>query len=87
MFQQLYTGKTILFLIALCIVIGTIFYSQYLAKKIAKDETHKVEIWVAAQNTILNATDQTSLELAARISSENKDIPIIETNEKDSINP
>lgn len=87
MFQQLYSGKTILFLIALCIVIGTIFYSQYLAKKIAKDETHKVEIWVAAQNTILNATDQTSLELAARISSENKDIPIIETNEKDSINP
>lgn len=87
MFQQIFSGKTILFLIAICIVTGTIFYSQYLAKKIAKDETHKVEIWVAAQNTILNATDQTSLELAARISSENKDIPIIETNEKDSINP
>lgn len=87
MFQQLLSGKTILFLIAISIVIGTIFYSQYLAEKIAKDETHKVEIWVAAQNTILNATDQTSLELAARISSENKDIPIIETNEKDSINP
>ncbi len=87
MFQQLLSGKTILFLIAVSIVIGTIFYSQYLAEKIAKDETHKVEIWVAAQNTILNATDQTSLELAARISSENKDIPIIETNEKDSINP
>lgn len=87
MFQQLLSGKTILFLIAVSIVIGTLFYSQYLSKKIAKDETHKVEIWVAAQNTILNATDQTSLELAARISSENKDIPIIETNEKDSINP
>lgn len=87
MFQQLLSGKTLLFLVAISIVTGTIFYSRYLAKKIAVDEKHKVEIWVAAQNTILNATDQTSLELAARISSENKDIPIIETNENDSINP
>ena len=87
MFQQLLSGKTLLFLVAISIVTGTIFYSRYLAKKIALDEKHKVEIWVAAQNTILTATDQTSLELAARISSENKDIPIIETNENDSINP
>ncbi|MBS1729430.1 MAG: HAMP domain-containing histidine kinase [Bacteroidetes bacterium] len=87
MFQQLFSGKTLLFLVAISIVIGTIFYSRYLSQKIAHDETHKVEIWVAAQNTILNATDQTSLELAARVSSENTDIPIIETNEKDSINP
>ncbi|CAN5651192.1 HAMP domain-containing sensor histidine kinase [soil metagenome] len=79
-------GKTLLFLIAVIIVTGTIFYSQYLSKKIAADEKQKVETWVEAQKTIMNATDQSSLNLAAKISSENKDIPIIETDEKDNIN-
>ena len=76
-----------MFLIAISIVTGTIFYSQYLSKKIAADEKQRVETWVEAQKTIMNATDQTSLNLAAKISSENKDIPIIETDEKDKINP
>lgn len=86
MIQQWLNGKTLLFLIAAAIVTGTIFYSSYLAKKIAADEKKKVEIWVEAQHTILNVTDEVNLNLAARISSENTEIPIIETNENDSIN-
>ena len=86
MVTQWLNGKTLLFLIAAAIVTGTIFYSSYLAKKIAADEKNKVEIWVEAQRTILNANDEVSLNLAAKISSENKEIPIIETNENDSIN-
>ncbi|MEP6512804.1 MAG: HAMP domain-containing sensor histidine kinase [Parafilimonas sp.] len=78
-------GKSFFFISASCIVTGTIFYSQYLAKKIALDEKKKVELWVEAQKTIINTNDQTSFNLAAKISSENKDIPIIETNEQDSI--
>ena len=87
MIQYWLNGRTLLFLIAISIVTGTIFYSQYLSKKIAADEKKKVEVWVEAQRTIMNAGDQTSLNLAAKISSENKDIPIIETDEKDKINP
>ncbi len=86
MIQQWLNGKTLLFLIAAAIVTGTVFYSSYLAKKIAADEKKKVEIWVEAQHTILNVTDEVNLNLAARISSENTEIPIIETNENDSIN-
>ncbi len=85
MIQPWLNGKSFLFVIAACIVTGTIFYSQYLAKKIALDEKKKVELWVEAQKTIINTNDQTSFNLAAKISSENKDIPIIETNEQDSI--
>jgi K+-sensing histidine kinase KdpD len=77
--------RTALALIAIFIVGGSIFYSQYLSQKIAVAEKKKVEIWAAAQKTIVNATDQTNLNLATTISSENKDIPIIETNENDSI--
>jgi C4-dicarboxylate-specific signal transduction histidine kinase len=83
---QWLNGKTLLFVIAAAIVTGTVFYSSYLAKKIAADEKKKVEIWAEAQHTILNATDEVNLNLAASISSENKEIPIIETNENDSIN-
>lgn len=86
MIQQWFNGKTLLFVIAAAIVTGTIFYSSYLAKKISADEKKKVEIWAEAQRTIINASDDVSFNLAVRISRENKEIPIIETNENDSIN-
>jgi signal transduction histidine kinase len=83
--QQWLNGKTLLFIIAAAIVSGTIFYSSYLAKKIAADEKKRVETWVEAQRTIATAADEVNLNLAVKISSENTEIPIIETNEGDSI--
>lgn len=85
MIQQWFNWRTALTLFAVCIVTGTIFYSNYLSKKIGAEEKQKVETWVEAQKTILTATEQTNLNLAIRISTGNDDIPIIETNEKDSI--
>ncbi|HEX8356847.1 MAG TPA: sensor histidine kinase, partial [Segetibacter sp.] len=85
MIQQWLNWRTVLTLIAICIVTGTVFYSEYLSKKIATEEKQKVETWVEAQRTILNATELTNLNLATRIATENDDIPIIETNEKDSL--
>lgn len=85
MIQQWLNWRGVLTLIAIVIVSGTIAYSNYLSKKIGAEEKQKVEAWVEAQRTIMNATDQASLNLASKISTENDDIPIIETNEKDSI--
>lgn len=85
MIQQWLNWRTVLTLFAICIVTGTIFYSNYLSKKIGAEEKQKVETWVEAQRTILTTTEQTTLNLAFRISAGNNDIPIIETNEKDSI--
>ena len=85
MLQQWLNWRTALALFAICIVSGTIIYSNYLAKKIAEDERQKVETWVEAQRSILSASDLANLNLSIRIATENKDIPIIETNEKDSI--
>lgn len=87
MIQQWVNGKTILFFIAIIITTGTIIYSRYLSEKIALDEKHKMDIWVEAQRTLRDATDQMDLELASKISRENKEIPIIETDENDVINP
>jgi len=84
MFQLFLNWRTGLAAIAIGIVTGTIFYSQYLARKIAKEERQKVEHWVEASKTLLSPTS-TDIRLPFRIISDNHDIPIIETNEKDSI--
>lgn len=77
--------RTLFALIAIAIVTGTIFYSNYLASKIAKEEVRKVEAWIEAQQTLLNTTDTANITLASKLIAENNDIPIIETNEADSI--
>lgn len=75
--------KALLAVIAVLIVCGTIFYSQYLARKIATDERKKVTQWIEAQRILADSTSQDGLTLASTISADNTDIPIIETNEKD----
>lgn len=71
-------------LLALSIVIGTIFYSNYLANKIAAEERNKVELWVNASKAIFDNPDM-PLTLPNMIRNEQTNIPIIETNELDSI--
>jgi K+-sensing histidine kinase KdpD len=83
MFRQLLNWRTALALIAILIVSGTIIYSQYLAKKIAKDEKQKVEQWIEASKFLINAPNDADITFASRIVTENNSVPIIETNEKD----
>ena len=72
-------------IIAIFIISGTIFYSQYLARKIAKDEKLKVEQWVEAGKFVFNSPENADLKLASMITTQNTSIPIIEADEKDSI--
>lgn len=85
MFRQYLNWRTTLALIAILIVSGTIFYSQYLARKIKGEEKLRVEQWFKAGKFIISAPDSVDIGFAAQILTENKTIPIIETNEKDSI--
>jgi signal transduction histidine kinase len=84
MFRQILTWRTLLAIIAILIVSGTIWYSSYLGRKIESEEKQKVEQWVEASNSLFNpSTTDTRLHL--KIIQDNDDIPIIETNERDSI--
>lgn len=85
MFRQYLNWRTALALIAILIASGTIFYSQYLARKIKAEEKLRVEQWFKAGKFIISAPDSVDFSFAAQIVTENKTIPIIETNEKDSI--
>ncbi len=82
MIQPLFNWRSLITVVAIFIVTGTVFYSQYLAKKIAGEERQKVEQWVAASKAILSTPD---LTLPNLIRNEQQSIPIIETNERDSI--
>ena len=84
MFRQLLTGRALLALVAILIVSGTILYSSYLAKKIEKEEKQKVEQWVEATIALFNP-QITDTRLPSKIITDNNDIPIIWTNERDSI--
>src|SRR2546423_3311652 len=84
MIQSLLSWRTVLALVAIAIVTGTIFYSQYLSKKIILEERQKVQQWVAASKAILD-NPGIDLTLPNMIRNEQTSIPIIEANEKDSI--
>ena len=83
MFSQFFNWRTTLAFIAIAIVTGTIFYSDYLSKKIAADERRKVNVWVQSLKTRAATSDQSALELTNIITSGNIDIPIIGTDEND----
>jgi signal transduction histidine kinase len=86
MIRSLLNWRSLLALLGIGIVSGTIIYSQYLAQKIASEERQKVQQWVAAGEVIATPNAQgINLTLPNLIHNEQKSIPIIETNERDSI--
>lgn len=85
MFNSLLNWRSVLAVIAIAIVTGTVFYSNHLAKKIAAEEKIKIEQWVEAIKDIAN-TNSSESNLVSMVFTENsKDIPMILVNEKDSI--
>jgi signal transduction histidine kinase len=84
MVRQLLNWRIGLALLAVAIVTGTIFYSNFLARKIAVEERKKVNVWVQSLKTRATTADPSALDLTNIITSENTDIPIIETDENDN---
>lgn len=83
--QKPNTRKLLMSILAVAIVIGTFFYSNYLSTLIAEREKRQMEEWVAAQQKIANAEIGEDLSLASIIIAEQTTIPVIEANETDSI--
>lgn len=86
MFQQIINWRVLVAIIAILIVSGTIVYSRYLANKIAIEEKQKVEEWVAAGRFLMESANEADTRLPFQIIQNNEnDVPIIETDENDSI--
>lgn len=76
--------RTWLAVLAIATVSGTVFYSQYLASKIAREERTYVELWAEAVNyNIRSGPNDQALALSTRITNQNERIPIIQTDAQD----
>jgi signal transduction histidine kinase len=85
MFARVLNLRNILSLLAIVFITASIFYSNYLAKKIAAGEKIKIQHYVDAVNDLNNLAN-TDTKLATKIILDNsKDVPLIQTNENDSI--
>ncbi len=71
--------------LAIFIVVASIFYSRLLASQIADKERQVIEVWVEAHQLIAKASPETDITFASMILVRQHSIPVIETNEKDSI--
>ncbi len=85
MFRNFFNWRILLALLAIGIVIGTIIYANYISTQIKNDERKKIELFISAKNVELKTDDLQALNLADIITNKNTSIPIIWTNEKDSI--
>jgi signal transduction histidine kinase len=85
MIPALFNWRSLLSIIAIGIFSGSIIFSNYLSRKLAREETDKVQQWVEANKVLASTNETHALNLAADISARNNDIPIIATDERDSI--
>jgi len=81
MFQQIINWRTLVALIAIGIVTSTIFYSRYVATKIAKEERSRVIAFGESLKMKAKSDDPDIIAFTNQIAVENEDIPIIETDE------
>jgi len=82
MFQQLLNWRVGLAFIAILIVSGTIVYSQYVSRKIARGERDRVTAFGESLKIKALSDDPNVLFFTNQIAVENDEIPIIETNER-----
>lgn len=74
-----------LIIVALLIMGASLRYSNELAREIAEREEEETEMWAKAYKSILEADENTDLSFELEMIQENKNVPAILVNERDSI--
>ncbi len=87
MIRRLLNWRTLLLVVALFIIGGTVFYSRYLAQKIEREEHQRIEEWVQASKLVGSMANESTdaINLSTLIRTDNEDIPLILTTDQDSI--
>lgn len=65
----------------MAIVAGTAVYTQYVARKIEREERQRVEEWIYANRALQATADRSALSLANMVIVNNEDMPLIATTE------
>jgi signal transduction histidine kinase len=85
MFSRLLNWRTFFYLLAACIVLGTFFYTRYVARKIEREERQRVEEWVQANRLMQSSADPAALLLGNMVIINNEDLPLIATDDSGRI--
>jgi len=79
--------KIILFLFAVLIGVASLWYTNWLTGKLSEEERKKVELWAEATKRLASEDLDSNLDISLieKITDQNTSIPLIVTNEADSI--
>jgi K+-sensing histidine kinase KdpD len=77
--------KSLLLLIAVCIGLGSLIYTEYLVSKLKVEERKNVQLWAEATRLISLPDTSQNVELLSTIIETNNTVPVILTDETDSI--
>lgn len=77
--------KLTLFLFALLIGAGTLWYTESFLQELRKEEVRKAEIWAMAMNTIQQADPDCDITLPSEIIQQNSTIPVIITDSENNV--
>lgn len=77
--------KLVFIVVGVGIVIASTYFSNQLARSLAKEETKKIEIWSEATRQLILSDETTNLEFIISIIEENKTIPVILVDENDNL--
>jgi len=77
--------KYLLFLLAILIGVGSLYYTNLLVEKLAKEERKKVELWAKATSLIINSEDDQSLLFLVEVIQNNETVPVIVTDDNNEI--
>ena len=78
-------GKLLLLLFAVCIGMGSLIYTDYLVTKLKIEERENVRMWAEATSLISVADTTQDVEFLSSIIDNNNTVPVILTDESDSI--
>ncbi len=79
------TIKFILIIIAILLGVASLFFSNYLVRDLAREESTRMEIWTEAMRTFNNADEGTDLSLVLTVIRGNSNIPVIVLDNKGGI--
>lgn len=78
--------KFILFLSAVLIALGSLFYTQQLVSKLKQEEKNKVELWAKATKQIINLElEDTDFDFLFEVIENNNTVPVILVNSNNDI--
>ncbi len=84
-YNQKRRWKLLLFFVAILIGAGSLFYTNYLMKKLSDEERKRVELWAIANEEIQKSNPDQDVSFVFHVLLSNNTIPVILANPKDSI--